>query len=46
MKLTGSMNSKHITIQPAQVQVRGAIPTSDPGANNSYYIYSPVVLVH
>ncbi len=46
VKLTGSMNSKHITIQPAQVQVRGAIPTSDPGANNSYYIYSPVVLVH
>lgn len=42
VKLTGPMNKKHVTIQPAACITLGAIP-GDPG--DSDRIYSPVVLV-
>jgi len=43
VKLTGSMSSKKVIIQPATIKVRGGIPSSNPGS--SHFIYSPVWLV-
>jgi hypothetical protein len=43
VKLTGSMASKHVTIQPCNVVTKGAI--WEPGATGTQYIYSPVWLV-
>jgi hypothetical protein len=43
VKLTGSMSSKRVIIQPANVIARGGIPSPDPG--KSYFLYSPVWLV-
>jgi hypothetical protein len=43
VKLTGSMSSKRVIIQPAKVVVRGGIPRTD--SQHSYYVYSPVWLV-
>ena len=43
VKLTGSMSSKKVIIQPAIVKTRGGIPSTN--ANSSYFIYSPVWLV-
>ncbi len=43
VQLTGSMSSKKVIIQPANIKVRGGIPSSTPGT--SYFIYSPVWLV-
>jgi len=43
VKLTGSMSSKKVIIQPANVIARGGIPSDDPGS--SYFLYSPVWLV-
>ncbi len=43
VKLTGSMSSKRVIIQPAKVVVRGGIPRTD--IQSSYFIYSPVWLV-
>jgi hypothetical protein len=43
VKLTGSMSSKRLTIQPANVVARGAIPA--PSAQTSQFVYSPVWLV-
>ncbi len=41
VKLTGSMSSKKVIIQPAPVVTRGAIP-SPSITPQSYYVYSPV----
>lgn len=43
VKLTGPMSSKRVTIQPANVQMEGAI--AGDGAQTSQYVYSPVWLV-
>jgi hypothetical protein len=43
VKLTGSMSSKRVTIQPANVMVKGAIAADNSGA--SQFVYSPVWLV-
>jgi hypothetical protein len=44
VKLTGSMSSKRVIIQPAAVTARGVIPeTGDTPRSN--FIYSPVWLV-
>ena len=44
VKLTGSMSSKRVTIQPANVLAVGGIPS--PGSNRtSRFVYSPVWLV-
>jgi Flp pilus assembly protein TadG len=48
VNLTGSMSSKHLTVQPAWVSARGAVTgggSSSSAAQNSYGIYSPVWLV-
>lgn len=44
VKLTGSMNSKRVIIQPARFTCRGGVPatTAEP---KSYYVFSPVWLV-
>lgn len=43
VKLTGKMSSKRVMIQPANIVVRGGIPSSGPKV--SWFIYSPVWLV-
>ena len=43
VKLTGSMSSKKVIIQPANVYSRGAIPGGNSGT--SQFVYSPVTLV-
>ncbi|OHB83393.1 MAG: hypothetical protein A2V98_12485 [Planctomycetes bacterium RBG_16_64_12] len=43
VKLTGSMSSKRVTVQPAVVVATGGIPRS--GAQTSDFVYSPVWLV-
>jgi hypothetical protein len=43
VKLTGSMSSKHVTIQPANVIAKGGI--YEQGATGTQYIYSPIRLV-
>ena len=43
VKLTGSMSSKRVTIQPARVVTQGALPAT--GGTKSYAVYSPVWLV-
>ena len=45
VNLTGSMNSKHLTVQPATVYTRGGIPNTSSTTQTSYGIYSPVFLV-
>ncbi len=42
VKLTGSMNSKRVIIQPCPMVLPGVIPSS---SDTSDYVYSPVVLV-
>lgn len=44
VKLTGSMNSKYLRVQPASVVVRNSIP-GDMSRTWSHSIFSPVVLV-
>jgi Flp pilus assembly protein TadG len=43
VKLTGSMSSKHVTIQPCNVVMKGGIYQA--GATGTQYVYSPVWLV-
>jgi hypothetical protein len=43
VNLTGSMSSKHLTVQPANVTTRGIVPST--GGSTSYSVYSPVWLV-
>lgn len=43
VKLTGSMSSKRVTIQPARVITHGALPATS--GTKSYAVYSPVWLV-
>ena len=48
VNLTGSMNSKHLTVQPAWVSARGAVCSASNGSSSgqtSYGVYSPVWLV-
>lgn len=48
VNLTGSMSSKHLTVQPAWVSTRGAISGSSNNSSSSqtaYGVYSPVWLV-
>ncbi len=45
VKLTGSMSSKRVIIQPAGVRTRGGIPGSGP-TPKTYFVFSPVHLVH
>ncbi|MEX2171181.1 MAG: pilus assembly protein TadG-related protein [Pirellulales bacterium] len=42
VKLTGSQQSKHLTIQAAPIDVRGGIPSTNTGT--SEYVYSPAIL--
>lgn len=44
VKLTGSMNSKRVIVQPAIVFTHGAIP-APPGEQKSHYIYTRPILV-
>jgi hypothetical protein len=44
VKLTGKMNQKRVTIQPANVVTRGAIPATEE-TQSSWFVYSPVWLV-
>lgn len=41
--LSGSQKNKHVTVQPANIQVKGGIP--GPADQKSQYLYSPVWLV-
>jgi hypothetical protein len=43
VNLNGSMSSKHVTIQPAQIVAKGAIPGD--GTSTSRFIYSPTWLI-
>lgn len=43
VKLTGSMSSKQVIIQPAVCKAKGGIPSS--GASTSSFVYSPVWIV-
>jgi hypothetical protein len=43
VKLTGNMDSKRVMVQPANIVIRGGIPSSGP--KTSWFIYSPVWLV-
>ena len=43
VKLTGSMTSKKVIIQPANILTKGAVAAN--GGHSSYFIYSPVWLV-
>jgi Flp pilus assembly protein TadG len=45
VSLTGSMSSKHLTIQPALVYTRGALPNTNSNSPTGFYIYSPIFLV-
>jgi hypothetical protein len=48
VNLTGSMSSKHLTVQPAWVWTRGGIAAGSSGnssTQNAYGVYSPVWLV-
>jgi Flp pilus assembly protein TadG len=45
VNLTGSMSSKHLTVQPALVYTRGALPNTNSGTATGFYIYSPIFLV-
>lgn len=44
VKLTGSMSSKRVIIQPAKMVTKGGIP-SPGGPRQTYYIYSPGKLI-
>jgi hypothetical protein len=45
VNLTGSMSSKHLTVQPALMFSRGGLPATSSGTQQSYGVYSPVWLV-
>jgi hypothetical protein len=45
VNLTGSMSSKHLTVQPCNVYTRGGIPATSSDASSSYGTYSPIWLV-
>lgn len=43
--LTGSMSSKHLTVQPALVYARGGVANTSASTRSSNGVYSPVFLV-
>ena len=43
VKLTGSMSSKRVIVQPCNVVMKGGI--YQPGVNYSQYVHSPVWLI-
>ncbi|MGQ9576039.1 MAG: pilus assembly protein TadG-related protein [Thermoguttaceae bacterium] len=45
VKLTGSMSSKKVLVQPAPVVMAGAIPSTSGSPPVSHFVFSPVVLV-
>lgn len=45
VNLTGSMSTKHLTVQPANVFVKQGIVPNTSGTQTSYAVYSPVWLV-
>jgi Putative Flp pilus-assembly TadE/G-like len=45
VQLTGSMVTKHLTVQPCSMTVYGATATTTTGTTTGYYIYSPIHLV-
>jgi Flp pilus assembly protein TadG len=45
VNLTGSMSSKHLTLQPALVYTRGALPNTNTGGSTGFYVYTPIFLV-
>ncbi|HVW02053.1 MAG TPA: pilus assembly protein TadG-related protein [Planctomycetaceae bacterium] len=45
VNLTGSMSSKHLTVQPATVYTRGGVPNTSSTTTTSYGVYSPIFLV-
>ena len=45
VQLTGSMSTKHVTVQPATIWTRGGVPAAASNGQFSYGIYSPVWLV-
>jgi Flp pilus assembly protein TadG len=42
VRLTGSMSSKRVIIQPAPIVMRGGIPSSNPSTSN--FVYSPAFI--
>jgi hypothetical protein len=44
VQLTGSVSSKRVIVQPAQVVAKGGIPSTG-STTTSYYVYSPTWLV-
>jgi hypothetical protein len=46
VQLTGSMSTKHVTVQPATIWTRGGIPATSANLQQSSGIYSPVWLAH
>jgi hypothetical protein len=45
VNLTGSMNSKYLTVQMAKVYTRGGVPNTSTTWQTSWGVYSPVFLV-
>jgi len=45
VQLTGSMSSKHLTVQPALCYSRGALAGTNSASTTGYSVYSPVFLV-
>jgi Flp pilus assembly protein TadG len=45
VNLTGSMSSKHLTVQPATVYTRGGVANTSSTTTTSYGVYSPIFLV-
>ena len=45
VNLTGSMSSKYLTVQPANVYVKQGVVPNTSGTQTSYAVYSPVWLV-
>ena len=45
VQLTGSMVSKHLTVQPCSMTVSGGVANTNPGQTTGYYICAPIHLV-
>jgi hypothetical protein len=45
VQLTGSMVSKHLTVQPCSMTVSGVQASTTTSTTTGYYIYSPIHLV-
>ena len=45
VKLTGKMSEKRVIVQPCAIKTQGGIPGT-PGENQTYFVVSPVSLIH